>query len=139
MKVKEQLKILQAFKEGKKIQRIPAGGIGYYTWEDISGDHQFDFNHFEYRIKPKVTHRAYSVAELESDSSGMIPAVKEISTGIIYTIAAIDGTDVYILQKDGSTKRFSTIEMLDLFTWRDGEVFGVKNDGVVKMAGIEKQ
>lgn len=69
----------------------------------------------------------------------MIPAVKEISTGIIYTIAAIDGTDVYILQKDGSTKRFSTIEMLDLFTWRDGEVFGVKNDGVVKMAGIEKQ
>lgn len=129
MGIKKQLRILQAFKEGKKIQRIHAGGIGYYSWEDVSGDHSFDFVHFEYRIKPEVIYRAYSVAELESDSSGMIPAVKEISTGIIYTIAVIDGTDVYLQQKDGSTKRFSTIEMLDLFTWRDGEVFGVKIDG----------
>lgn len=126
MKIKEQLKILHAFKEGKKIQRIPDGGIGYYSWEDISGEHSFDFSHYEYRIKPEVTHRAYSAAELEDDSCGMIPAVKEISTGIIYTIAALDGANVYILQKDGSTKRFSTAEMLDLFTWRDGDVFGVK-------------
>ena len=128
MKIKEQLKILHAFKEGKKIQRIPVGGVGYYSWRDISGGHQFDFYHFEYRIKPEIVYRAYSAAELEDDSCGMIPAVKEISTGIIYTIAVIDGADVYILQKDGSTKRFSTAEMLKQFTWRDGDVFGVKND-----------
>ena len=51
MGIKAQLKIMNAFREGKPIQRIPKDGAGYYAWEDISGDHSFDFNHFEYRIK----------------------------------------------------------------------------------------
>lgn len=44
MGIKAQLKIMNAFREGKPIQRVCTGGVGYYPWEDVSGDHSFDFN-----------------------------------------------------------------------------------------------
>lgn len=127
MGIKAQLKIMNAFREGKPIQRVCTGGVGYYPWEDVSGDHSFDFNHFEYRIKPEITYRAYTAEELNEELLGRSLAVKEKTTGIIYTIAAIDGTEVHVFQKDGSTIGLSTCEMLEKYTWRDGDVFGVKN------------
>lgn len=126
MKIEEQLSILNAFKGGMQIQYKHKGGDDYYPWKDVENGHEFNFVHYQYRIKPEQAYLTYKAEELNDEFNSRVPAVKEKTTGIIYIIASIQGTDVFVLQQDGSTKRFDVCQMAELFTWSDGEIFGIK-------------
>ena len=58
-KAKELLPIIQAFAEGKSIQRINSLG----EWSDVTGDVLFYCNPEDYRIKPEPEYRPFKTKE----------------------------------------------------------------------------
>ena len=125
--VKELLPILQAFAEGKILQKKDFYANGTFKWVD-SKDEIDEFGLENYRIKPEPKYRPFANAEEcwnEMLKHQPMLKCKEIS---------ID-RDVYIaivrIKTDGietDTQRFGFIDALKRFTFADGTPFGIKEE-----------
>ena len=123
MKVSEQIAIMNAYEDGKTIERR-----AYFTSEwksiDYEENHQFDFPCYEYRIKPEDKYRHYeSVEEAfnEAEKHGFwVKSKDKHSLFFIDSFEAAGNGDIYV----GHCHACAFIEK---FIWfDDGSPCGVK-------------
>lgn len=115
----ELIAVIQAYKEGKQIQwKAEHSEI----WRDCEGSPCWDFNHIDYRIKPKPHYRPFKSAK------EVMEAIKEhgiythcILTDAYHLIVTINDMSIWLghAQQDVSMK-----VMLKDFTFLDGTPFG---------------
>lgn len=133
MTIEEQIKILKAYKDGKKIQR-KCINTRILPWTDVPGkDHVFNFQDYEYRVKPKEIYRPYSMDEFKQvfiqEAFCKAPLVTSKQTSDMnYCIISFGRDTVTILHENGDRESLSYALMLNCFTWLDGRPFGVKEE-----------
>lgn len=62
MKTQEKIKVMQAYVEGKKIQRRVIGRKEWFDW-NVNSEPGWNWGDVEYRIKQEVTYRPYKNTE----------------------------------------------------------------------------
>lgn len=119
--IDKQIEILQAFKEGKKIEILCDDDL--WAWVDKS--HIFDFEHNEYRIKPEPKLRPYK------DAEEFLTAIKEHgilkSYGLYYQPIFFDDKGV-IIYAGSKIESYDFVELNEYFAWQDGSPCGVEED-----------
>ncbi len=127
MNIDEQIKILQAYKNGKPIE-IKVFDNGYYLWVTLNADkdYTFDFRNNNYRIKQEPKIRPYK------DAKEFLKASKEYGPYIIRR-NAVHSAYIPTETHKGCIK-FSTGDLVDYETllknymWQDNITCGVKED-----------
>ena len=131
---KELLPIIQAFAEGKSIQRINSLG----EWSDVTGDVLFYCNPEDYRIKPEPesTYRPFKDAEecwqemMKHQPFGWLKSIRkqekvhigrvfEVKDYVLITLS-INGI-LYNINNDSSY-------FFNEYTFADGTPFGIKEE-----------
>ena len=127
---KELLPIIQAFAEGKSIQRINSLG----EWSDVTGDVLFYCNPEDYRIKPEPEYRPFKTKEecwqemMKHQPFGWLKSIRkqekvhigrvfEVKDYVLITLS-INGI-LYNINNDSSY-------FFNEYTFADGTPFGVK-------------
>lgn len=118
---KQLLPLIKAYSEGKTIQAIALNETKE-NWIDVKNVdiHEFDFNRYEYRIKPEPTYRPFKDAEEcwnEMQKHQPFGWVKSKFDGHYSQIVSVDSGINY----DKISKNH---------TFADGEPFGVKEEEV---------
>ena len=119
--VKDLLPILQAFAEGKQIQKLSSG-----FWVDI--DSFYSNNTGPYRIKPSPKYRPFANAEecwnemLKHQPVGWL---KHKVSKARYSIGSFDIENVYV---GTAQTKYAYNKALDEFIFADGATFGVKEE-----------
>lgn len=114
MKVSEQIAIMEAYEEGKTIERTIRDESEWKSLEYVE-DYPFDFVLNEYRIATKLKYRPYkSVEEAFNEAKKHEFWTKEISTGFIINVGAFGKNfeDIYI-------NEYNQNNFLDKFVWAD--------------------
>lgn len=114
MKVNEQIAIMQAYEDGKTIERK---GYEETEWKSLEyvGNYPFDFVANEYRIATEPKYRPYeSVEEAFNEAKKHGFWLKEVSSGSLILIDSFseDYGVVYIVGHKAA-------ELLDDFVWAD--------------------
>ena len=129
---KELLPIIQAFAEGKSIQRINSLG----EWSDITGDVLFYCNPEDYRIKPEPEYRPFKNQEecwqemMKHQPFGWLKSIRkqekvhigrvfEVKDYVLITLS-INGI-LYNINNDSSY-------FFNEYTFADGTPFGIKEE-----------
>ena len=129
-KAKELLPIIQAFAEGKSIQRINSLG----EWSDVTGDVLFYCNPEDYRIKPEPEYRPFKTKEecwqemMKHQPFGWLKSIRkqekvhigrvfEVKDYVLITLS-INGI-LYNINNDSSY-------FFNEYTFADGTPFGIK-------------
>ena len=123
---KELLPIIQAFAEGKSIQRINSLG----EWSDVTGDVLFYCNPEDYRIKPEPesTYRPFKDAEecwqemQKHQPFGWIKCKDNSIPGKFMYIISVRDNEVAI----SSAIDISYSELIKYYTFTDGTPLGIK-------------
>ena len=121
---KRRAELYSALAEGKTIQvQNPNGG----EWFDVKIETLRSIcEEFNYRIKPEPQYRPFKSQEecwdemLKHQPFGW---VKEISSEMLYLINGISDMSIVIMEDISSFK-----EALDIYTFKDGTPFGIKED-----------
>lgn len=114
MKVSEQIAIMEAYEDGKTIERTIRDESEWKSLEYVE-DYPFDFVLNEYRIATKLKYRPYkSVEEAFNEAKKHEFWTKEISTGFIINVGAFGKNfeDIYI-------NEYNQNNFLDKFVWAD--------------------
>ena len=117
--VKDLLPILQAFAEGKQIQKLSSG-----FWVDI--DSFYSNNTGPYRIKPSPKYRPFANAEecwQEMQKHQPFGWVKDKDDGHYVFISYIDTRDGISFSRSGNWS-FADVDKYYIFA--DGSVFGIE-------------
>ena len=131
-KAKELLPIIQAFAEGKSIQRINSLG----EWSDVTGDVLFYCNPEDYRIKPEPEYRPFKTKEecwqemMKHQPFGWLKSIRkqekvhigrvfEVKDYVLITLS-INGI-LYNINNDSSY-------FFNEYTFADGTPFGIKEE-----------
>ena len=129
---KELLPIIQAFAEGKSIQRINSLG----EWSDVTGDVLFYCNPEDYRIKPEPEYRPFKTKEecwqemMKHQPFGWLKSIRkqekvhigrvfEVKDYVLITLS-INGI-LYNINNDSSY-------FFNEYTFADGTPFGIKEE-----------
>ena len=129
---KELLPIIQAFAEGKSIQRINSLG----EWSDVTGDVLFYCNPEDYRIKPEPEYRPFKNQEecwqemMKHQPFGWLKSIRkqekvhigrvfEVKDYVLITLS-INGI-LYNINNDSSY-------FFNEYTFADGTPFGIKEE-----------
>ena len=129
---KELLPIIQAFAEGKSIQRINSLG----EWSDVTGDVLFYCNPEDYRIKPEPEYRPFKAQEecwqemMKHQQFGWLKSIRkqekvhigrvfEVKDYVLITLS-INGI-LYNINNDSSY-------FFNEYTFADGTPFGIKEE-----------
>ena len=123
MKVSEQIAIIKAYEDGKSIERRALFTSEWKSIDNIN-NYQFNFDEYEYRIKPVPKYRPYeSVDEAFNDAKKHGFWVRNVDR--MY-LRFIDGfhinknSDIFICD-------YCVDDILDMFVWADdGSPCGVK-------------
>lgn len=127
MNIDEQIKILQAYKNGKPIE-IEVFNNGYYLWITLNADkdYTFDFRNNNYRIKQKPKIRPYK------DAKEFLEASKE--HGLFIDTFPLQLSNCYNLpiyvSPDGVrfVHRAYSFSEIKKYHWQDGTPCGVEED-----------
>ena len=117
----EAIKVMSAYANGKKIQYLDDNG----RWVNTTNP-SFDWGRLNYRINPKPEYRPFNNQEecwqemLKHQPFGW---VKEISSEMLYLINGISDMSIVIMEDISSFK-----EALDIYTFKDGTPFGIKEE-----------
>ena len=120
--------VMLAYADGKKIEYKPVGIKGIQYWNTIDGAPVFNWHENSYRIKPESKHRPFKDAEecwqemQKHQPFGWI-RYKGKPT-IIRSIASL--YDKEVEPDDACISSYK--EALGIFTFADGEPFGVKEE-----------
>ena len=132
MSTEEKLKVMKAYTEGKSIQSKAV--IGEHWCDDTKPT--WDWNHFEYRIKPESKYRPYkSQEELLTDfwvknENEKIASIfgglwlKDKETGVEYLVNALNG--VGSLDIKLSETWFTYEQAFEKFVYLNDTPFGIK-------------
>ena len=129
---KELLPIIQAYAEGKSIQRINSLG----EWSDVTGDVLFYCNPEDYRIKPEPEYRPFKTKEecwqemMKHKPFGWLKSIRkqekvhigrvfEVKDYVLITLS-INGI-LYNINNDSSY-------FFNEYTFADGTPFGIKEE-----------
>ena len=129
---KELLPIIQAFAEGKSIQRINSLG----EWSDVTGDVLFYCNPEDYRIKPEPEYRPFKAQEecwqemMKHQPFGWLKSIRkqekvhigrvfEVKDYVLITLS-INGI-IYNINNDSSY-------FFNEYTFADGTPFGIREE-----------
>ena len=125
------LPFIQAYAEGKKIivkdKRL---SDKEYNWSEID-DCSFNFEQFEYRIKPETTYRPFANAEecwqemQKHQPIGWVKS-KEATKDIYFTITGLTNVIHGVILNSTGGWNFSGL--FDYYTFADGTPFGVKEE-----------
>lgn len=135
---KQLLPLIKAYSEGKTIQAIALNETKE-NWIDVKNVdiHEFDFNRYEYRIKPESTYRPFKDAEEcwnEMQKHQPFGWVKESSWTMknshYYQIIEIGKSSVCLHEADIVVSWNNYEHMINSYTFADGEPFGVKEESV---------
>lgn len=113
---KERLHLIQAFAEGKRVQKLLAKG-----WTDMDGEPCFDADIKNYRIAQEPTYRPWKPEEVPV---GAVVRHKDNSI-VRHVIVACTNDIVWT----GPSARYSLPNMLANWTMADGSPCGVKEGG----------
>lgn len=112
-KTKEAIKIMTAYLEGATIQ---FRGDVCEDWEDCSPNPEWDWMHYEYRIKPTIQYRPY-----ESE----IECIRDLSNHLPHNWIKLKNKNHYVqLMTINSNIDFA--QMFETYTYLDGNPFGIK-------------
>ena len=131
-KAKELLPIIQAFAEGKSMQRVNSLG----EWSDVTGDVLFYCNPEDYRIKPEPEYRPFKTKEecwqemMKHQPFGWLKSIRkqekvhigrvfEVKDYVLITLS-INGI-LYNINNDSSY-------FFNEYTFADGTPFGIKEE-----------
>ena len=123
MKVSEQIAIINAYQDGKTIERR-----AFFTseWKSIDNieNYQFNFSEYEYRIKPECKYRPYkSVDEAFADAKKhgfWMQNVDRMYLRFIDSFHINKNSDIFIGD-------YCADDILDMFVWADdGSPCGIK-------------
>lgn len=130
MTIDEQIKVLQAYKEGKEIEQstfiiTKSGARINNTWEPISfvvsdnialkTESPFNFAHYDYRIKPKQEYQPYKeISDVYHAIQVHGPYVQHYLKKVVYVIQMIEFNSG-ILYINGYSSKF----FLKDFIWAD--------------------
>lgn len=120
--LKKILPVMQAFVEGKTIQRYDDKKD---DWYDISPNANIDFC-YDYRIKPEPKYRPFkSQEECLNEMMKHQPFgwVKEISSEMLYLINGISNMSIVIMEDINSFK-----EAMNIYEFKDRTPFGIKEE-----------
>lgn len=129
MTIDEQIKVLQAYQEGKEIEQstfiiTKSGARINNAWEPISfvadnialkAESPFNFTRYDYRIKPKSEYQPYKeISDVYQAIQVHGPYVQHYSKKVVYAIQMIEfnGDVLYI---NGYSSKF----FLKDFIWAD--------------------
>lgn len=116
MTYNEMIAVLQAANEGKTIQRRPK--LSTKEYEDIKYSWNFDI--FDYRVKPEPTIRPYANAdEFLKDMKEHGPYIKE---GMAYCLP-VHVSDEHVYDAD---EGFNYEQLLKEIVWQDGHHCGIE-------------
>lgn len=136
MTIDEQIKVLQAYKEGKEIEQstfiiTKSGARINNTWEPISfvvsnnialkTESPFNFAHYDYRIKPKQEYQPYKeISDVYHAIQVHGPYVQHNSGKLVSAIQMIELNNDILYINGHSSRSF-----LENFTWvNDGSQCG---------------
>lgn len=130
MTIDEQIKVLQAYKEGKEIEQrtfiiTKSGAIIYNMWEPVSfvvsnngvikTESPFNFTRYDYRIKPKPEYQPYKeISDVYHAIQIHGPYVQHYSRKVVYAIQMIEFNSDVLYINGYSSKSF-----LKDFIWAD--------------------
>ena len=120
-KINDYITVLNAYLNGEEIEYRSKDGDGF--WSSTSKP-VFDFNHLEYRIKPKPAYRPYI------NGNEAFTAMQEQTTfGWLYNILTMCYEQIVCVADNGistSKENYSYEEALDVFIYPNESKFGVK-------------
>ena len=127
----ELLPIIQAFAEGRTIERKTRSWEFNKGWRDVTQWEETEElicrDTFVYRIKPEPKYRPFKNAEecwQEMQKHQPFGWIKR--NGYYYNIVSTDVTSVRIINNKGAIIIVSFMNLLSSYTFVDGALFGVK-------------
>ena len=126
---KELLPIIQAFAEGKSIQRINSLG----EWSDVTGDVLFYCNPEDYRIKPEPEYRPFKTKEecwqemIKHQPFGWLKSIRKqekVHIGRVFEVK--DFALITLSINEGINNNSSYF--FNEYTFEDGTPFGIKEE-----------
>lgn len=123
METKKMISVMQAFSEGKQIEFCRKDGS---EWCRCIGP-VWNWRDFDYRVKPEPIFRPYLFSELvdELTRGKQFIRLKDNPDRVIYNIDAIYNYENGTTSIKVSDTCYSFEELLDKFTWIEGEPCGV--------------
>ena len=118
--------VMLAYADGKKIEYKPVGIKGIQYWNTIDGDPVFNWHENSYRIKPESKHRPFKDAEecwQEMQKHQPFGWIKDKEDGHYTLITCVDDRVCLNAYSD-----WSMSDVMDYYTFADGEPFGVKEE-----------
>ena len=123
--VKKAAEVMIAFAEGAEIQYSHKGQNNWMNWINESSP-SFDWQAFDYRIKPESQYRPFETQEecwnemLKHQPFGW---VKEISSEMLYLINGISNMSIVIMEDINSFKK-----AMNIYEFKEGTPFGIKEE-----------
>ena len=126
---KELLPIIQAFAEGKSIQRINSLG----EWSDVTGDVLFYCNPEDYRIKPEPEYRPFKTKEecwqemMKHQPFGWLKSIRKQEKVHIGRVFEVKDYVLITLSINEDINNDSSY-FFNEYTFADGTPFGIKEE-----------
>ena len=126
---KELLPIIQAFAEGKSIQRINSLG----EWSDVTGDVLFYCNPEDYRIKPEPEYRPFKAQEecwqemMKHQPFGWLKSIRKQEKVHIGRVFEVKDYVLITLSINEDINNDSSY-FFNEYTFADGTPFGIKEE-----------
>ena len=126
---KELLPIIQAFAEGKSIQRINSLG----EWSDVTGDVLFYCNPEDYRIKPEPEYRPFKNQEecwqemMKHQPFGWLKSIRKQEKVHIGRVFEVKDYVLITLSINEDINNDSSY-FFNEYTFADGTPFGIKEE-----------
>ena len=126
---KELLPIIQAFAEGKSIQRINSLG----EWSDVTGDVLFYYNPEYYRIKPEPEYRPFKNQEecwqemMKHQPFGWLKSIRKQEKVHIGRVFEVKDYVLITLSINEDINNDSSY-FFNEYTFADGTPFGIKEE-----------
>lgn len=115
--------IMQSYLAGEELEHRFKGSNDNWT---PCTDPVFDFNHLEYRVKPKQTHRPY-----KSGEEAFAEIQEHSASGWLYNTITMCYEQVICIGSNGIStckENYSFEEALNIFVYYNEDKFGVKLD-----------
>lgn len=131
--VKKAAKIMVDFADGAEIQYSHKGQNNWMNWINKIPP-SFDWQTFDYRIKPEIKYRSFKTKEECWEEMHKHPDfgwIKEKDTGNFVNIGYIDiqlGKGPIITLAPTENFEYSSLEVFNYYTFTDDKPFGIKEE-----------